>query len=210
MNQHFVFSFRTALPRALPHLLSFALLASGTGISCFAQQLPSLQSANSLGADIFTHTQSTGMVLVAVRDNEAYVQTYGQTRPNSRQKPTPDSLVRLCSLSKILATDLLVKLAVDGTVRLDDPLQKFAPAETSPLTPPACRARSPTPPLARPTSPSPTTPSAGNGSPASASARPPALRPTTPTSASTSSAMPWSKLRASRTRPSSPSAPPAP
>ena len=73
------------------------------------------------------------MILVVVREGEVYIQTYGQTRVGSHQKPTPDSLIRLCSLSKILATDLLVKLAVDGTVHLDDPLQKFAPAgETVP------------------------------------------------------------------------------
>ena len=108
----------------------FFLLAAAT---IQAQQLPPLETADSLGADLFTHTQATGMVLVAVRDNQVYIQTYGQTRPNSHQKPTPDSLVRLCSLSKILATDLLVKLAVDGTVHLDDPLQKFAPSgETVP------------------------------------------------------------------------------
>ena len=45
----------------------------------------------------------------------------------SHQKPNAESLVRLCSLSKIMTTDLLVKLVADGHVSLSDPLQKFAP-----------------------------------------------------------------------------------
>jgi D-alanyl-D-alanine-carboxypeptidase/D-alanyl-D-alanine-endopeptidase len=38
--------------------------------------------------------------------------------------------VRLCSLTKIFTTDLLTKFAADGTVSLDDPLQRFAPPNT--------------------------------------------------------------------------------
>ena len=67
------------------------------------------------------------MVVVVVRGNETWMQSYGQTYPGSHQKPTADSLIRLCSLTKIMTTDLLVKLAADGRVSLSDPLQKFAP-----------------------------------------------------------------------------------
>ncbi len=67
------------------------------------------------------------MVVVVVRDNETWMQSYGQTYPGSHQKPNADSLLRLCSLSKIMTTDLLVKLVADGRVSLSDPLQKFAP-----------------------------------------------------------------------------------
>jgi D-alanyl-D-alanine-carboxypeptidase/D-alanyl-D-alanine-endopeptidase len=35
--------------------------------------------------------------------------------------------VRICSLTKIFTTDLLAKMVADGTVRLDDPLKKYAP-----------------------------------------------------------------------------------
>jgi D-alanyl-D-alanine-carboxypeptidase/D-alanyl-D-alanine-endopeptidase len=93
-----------------------------------AQQLPPLPTADPLGAQLFAATGNTGMVLVLVRDNDVFMQSYGQTAPHSGQRPGPTSLIRLCSLSKILATDLLVKLAQDGTVHLTDPLQRFAPA----------------------------------------------------------------------------------
>jgi serine-type D-Ala-D-Ala carboxypeptidase/endopeptidase len=89
--------------------------------------LPLLQSADPLVADLFLRSGSTGMVVVVVRGNETWMQSYGQTYPGSHQKPDADSLVRLCSLSKIMTTDLLTKLVADGRVSLADPLQKFAP-----------------------------------------------------------------------------------
>jgi len=67
------------------------------------------------------------MVLVVVRGDKVFFRAYGETAPGSLQPPTPDSLVRLCSLTKIFTTDLLTKLVADKTVRLDDPLQRYAP-----------------------------------------------------------------------------------
>jgi serine-type D-Ala-D-Ala carboxypeptidase/endopeptidase len=89
--------------------------------------LPQLQSADPFVADLFRRSGSTGMVVVVVRDHETWMQSYGQTYPGSHQKPNADSLIRLCSLSKIMTTDLLVKLVAEGRVSLADPLQKFAP-----------------------------------------------------------------------------------
>jgi serine-type D-Ala-D-Ala carboxypeptidase/endopeptidase len=89
--------------------------------------LPQLQSADPFMADLFHRSRSTGMVVVVVRDNQTWMQSYGQTDPGSHQKPNADSLVRLCSLTKIMTTDLLVKLVTGGQVSLSDPLQKFAP-----------------------------------------------------------------------------------
>ncbi len=89
--------------------------------------LPQLQSADPFMDDLFHRSRSTGMVVVVVRDHETWMQSYGQTYPGSHQKPNADSLIRLCSLTKIMTTDLLVKLVADGRVSLSDPLQKFAP-----------------------------------------------------------------------------------
>ena len=86
-----------------------------------------LQSVDALGSDLFLQSGSTGMVLVVVRDNQVIFRGYGETAPNSHQAPSEDSLLRLCSLTKIFTTDVLTKLVADKTVRLDDPLQRFAP-----------------------------------------------------------------------------------
>src|ERR1700688_4226903 len=89
--------------------------------------LSNLQSVDALGSDLFLQSGSTGMVLVVVRDNQVFFRGYGETAPNSHQAPTQDSLLRLCSLTKIFTTDVLTKLVADKTVHLDDPLQHFAP-----------------------------------------------------------------------------------
>jgi D-alanyl-D-alanine-carboxypeptidase/D-alanyl-D-alanine-endopeptidase len=70
------------------------------------------------------------MVLVVVRDDEVFFRGYGETAPNSHQLPTQNSLLRLCSLTKIFTTDVLTKLVADKTVRFDDPLQRYAPPRT--------------------------------------------------------------------------------
>lgn len=92
-----------------------------------APPLPDLQTAGPLGQDMFEQSGSTGMVLVVVRGHQVFFRGYGETAPNSHQLPSQNSTVRLCSLTKIFTADVLTRLAADKTVRLGDPLQRFAP-----------------------------------------------------------------------------------
>ncbi len=109
-------------------VLSFALaLALESARACAQSPLPELQSAGALGEDLFLQSGSTGMVLVVVRDNRIFFRGYGETAPGSHFAPTQDSVLRLCSLTKIFTTDVLAKLVADKTVKLSDPLQKYAP-----------------------------------------------------------------------------------
>lgn len=107
---------------AVPRLLAAADApgAVGAGTS-------NLDSVDSLGEELFRDSGSTGMVLVVVHGQQAVFHGYGETAPNSHHLPTQDSVVRLCSLTKIFTTDLLTKLAARNVVHLDDPLQRFAP-----------------------------------------------------------------------------------
>ena len=112
----------------------FTAIAVALALTCAPRlraqtPLPDLQSADALGNDLFLKSGSTGMVLVVVRDGKVFFHGYGETAPGSGQVPTQTSILRLCSLSKIFASDLLIKLANDKLVRLDDPLQKFAPSK---------------------------------------------------------------------------------
>ncbi|HTX76120.1 MAG TPA: D-alanyl-D-alanine-carboxypeptidase/endopeptidase AmpH [Terracidiphilus sp.] len=95
-----------------------------------APELPDLNTAGDLGAGLFAQSGSTGMVLVVVRGNQVFFRGYGETAPASGQVPTEDSLVRLCSLTKIFTSDLLTRLAAEKTVKLNDPLQRYAPKKT--------------------------------------------------------------------------------
>lgn len=111
----------------LPVFLALFGTVSAFGQTASPASLPDLSSVDALGSDLFLRSGSTGMVMVVVRGNQTVFRGYGETAPGSNQTPDEDSLLRLCSLTKIFTTDLLTKLVADQTVRLDDPLQKFAP-----------------------------------------------------------------------------------
>ena len=100
-------------------------------LSQTAPPLPALQAAGDLGAELYQRSGSVGMVLVVVRGNQVFFRGYGETAPGSGRVPDAESVVRLCSLTKIFTTDLLTKLVADKTVRLDDPLQRYAPAHAT-------------------------------------------------------------------------------
>src|SRR5271165_3414836 len=72
--------------------------------------LPELSTAQGQGADLFADSGAVGMVVVVVRDDQVFFHGYGETAPNSSIAPSADSVVRLCSLTKIFTTDLLTKL----------------------------------------------------------------------------------------------------
>jgi len=118
------------LPRTLLVFLFVLPLMSALAQAQPPASLPDIQSIGALGTDLFLQSGSTGMVLVVVRDDHVFFRGYGQTAPNSHQFPTQDSLLRLCSLTKIFTADVLAKLVADKTLRLDDPLQRYAPAGT--------------------------------------------------------------------------------
>lgn len=91
--------------------------------------LHDLKDAETLGAELYENSNATGLVLVVVRGDQVYFHGYGEAVPGSHEAPTEQSVVRLCSLTKIFTTDVLAKLVADGTVRLDDRLQRWAPRD---------------------------------------------------------------------------------
>jgi serine-type D-Ala-D-Ala carboxypeptidase/endopeptidase len=117
----------TKLPRAVCFSLLVLPLMCALAQAQPSASHPDIQSAGALGTDLFLESGSTGMVLVVVRDNQVFFRGYGETAPNSHQPPTQNSLLRLCSVTKVFTTDVLTKLVADHTVRLDDPLQRYAP-----------------------------------------------------------------------------------
>ena len=112
--------------RLLTPLLFLSLLPAA-GQTAPQIKLHDLSEAEALGSDLYSNSGATGLVLVVVRGNNTVFYGYGETAPGSHTAPTIDSVVRLCSVTKIFTTDLLAKLVANGTIRLDDPLQKYAP-----------------------------------------------------------------------------------
>jgi len=112
------------LLRASLFLLSLLPAAAQTAP---VMSLHDLKEAQSLGSDLYAKSGATGLVLVVVRGNQVFLQGYGEAVPGSRKAPSADTVIRLCSLTKIFTTDVLAKLVADGKIRLDDSLQKYAP-----------------------------------------------------------------------------------
>lgn len=77
---------------------------------------------------IFYGSGATGMALVAIDGNQRVFASFGETRPGNNVRPQKDSLIRIASLSKLLTSEVMVKMAERGQIRLDDPLSKYAPA----------------------------------------------------------------------------------
>jgi serine-type D-Ala-D-Ala carboxypeptidase/endopeptidase len=102
-------------------------LVGTLAIAQAAEEPTSLADAAQRGQTIFEQSAVTGMVMVVVRGNEVLIKGYGDTFPGSGHVPDSHSFVRLCSLSKVFTTDLLLKLAADGKVKLTDPLERYAP-----------------------------------------------------------------------------------
>jgi D-alanyl-D-alanine-carboxypeptidase/D-alanyl-D-alanine-endopeptidase len=105
----------------------FRLLLLLAGARVEAQQPLSLTDAEFRGAMLFAQSGATGMVLVVVRNREVMMTGYGETFPGSGSRPNANSLLRLCSISKVFAGELLTELASEGKVALTDPLQRYAP-----------------------------------------------------------------------------------
>ncbi|GHL35961.1 hypothetical protein ECZU27_11270 [Escherichia coli] len=76
---------------------------------------------------IFYGSGATGMALVVIDGNQRVFRSYGETRPGNNVRPQLDSVVRIASLTKLMTSEMLVKLLDQGTVKLNDPLSKYAP-----------------------------------------------------------------------------------
>lgn len=76
---------------------------------------------------IFYGSGATGMALVAIDGNQRVFRSFGETRPGNNVHPQLDSVIRIASLTKLMTSEMLVKLLDQGVVKLNDPLSKYAP-----------------------------------------------------------------------------------
>lgn len=76
---------------------------------------------------IFYGSGATGMALVVIDGNQRVFRSFGETRPGNNVRPQLDSVIRIASLSKLMTSEMLVKLLDQGVVKLNDPLSKYAP-----------------------------------------------------------------------------------
>lgn len=87
---------------------------SGDAVDTYAEQ-------------IFTSSEATGMALVVINGNQRFFRSFGETSPGNKQKPRPDSVIRIASITKLMTSEILVKLFDQGKLQLTDPLSQYAP-----------------------------------------------------------------------------------
>ncbi|KWV52963.1 beta-lactam-binding protein [Bradyrhizobium macuxiense] len=106
-------------------MLAVAALCSGQAA---AEDLALRDAVTMTGTAMFLNSGAPGLVLAVVRGDDSVVQGYGETAPGNKVEPDGRSIIRLGSVSKVFATDLLATLAAEGRVGLTDPLSRYAPA----------------------------------------------------------------------------------
>ncbi len=72
-------------------------------------------------------SRPVGMTVVIVDGNRTWQKYLGETRYGNRTAPKADTLIRIASISKLFTSEVLVALAAEGRLNLNDPLQKYAP-----------------------------------------------------------------------------------
>lgn len=80
------------------------------------------------GEAMFGRSGAVGMVLAVIRGPNTAIAGFGETAKGSGRAPDGRTVVRIGSISKAFAGEILGSLAADGTVRLTDPIRDHLPA----------------------------------------------------------------------------------
>lgn len=114
-------------------LLRIAALAVAVlPILGFAQSSPdpvfASEIADRYANHIYYGSGATGMAMVVIDGNQRVFRSFGETRPGNNVRPQLDSVIRIASLTKLMTSEMLVKMLDQGKVKLNDPLSKYAPS----------------------------------------------------------------------------------
>lgn len=92
-----------------------------------ASDLALRDAAAMTGVAMFLNSGAPGLIIAVVRGDESFVAGYGETAPGNKVEPDGRSIVRIGSVSKVFATDLLAALVAEKKLDLTDPLARHAP-----------------------------------------------------------------------------------
>ncbi|MDC9597033.1 D-alanyl-D-alanine-carboxypeptidase/endopeptidase AmpH [Xenorhabdus anantnagensis] len=74
---------------------------------------------------IFDEGNPLGMVIVVIDNNQVVHRSFGETYPGSGVRPRQDSLIRIASITKLMTSEVMIKLAQKKRLKTTDPLQKY-------------------------------------------------------------------------------------
>ncbi|CDG20035.1 Penicillin-binding protein AmpH [Xenorhabdus poinarii G6] len=75
---------------------------------------------------IFDEGDPSGMAMVVIDNNHVIHRSFGETYPGSGVKPRQDSLIRIASITKLMTSEVMIKLAEKEHLKITDPLQKYS------------------------------------------------------------------------------------
>ncbi|MGX1789938.1 D-alanyl-D-alanine-carboxypeptidase/endopeptidase AmpH [Bosea sp. NPDC055332] len=97
-----------------------------------AEDLALREAASMSGVAMFLNARAPGLILAVVRGEDSFIAGYGETAPGNGKEPDGRSIVRVGSVSKVFATDVLAAMAANGQLSLDAPLARYAPPGKAP------------------------------------------------------------------------------
>ncbi|MBD2783837.1 D-alanyl-D-alanine-carboxypeptidase/endopeptidase AmpH [Xenorhabdus sp. DI] len=74
---------------------------------------------------IFDEGSPLGMAMVVIDNNQVIHRSLGETYPGSGVRPRQDSLIRIASITKLMTSEIMIKLAQKKRLKITDPLQKY-------------------------------------------------------------------------------------
>ena len=108
-----------ALPESRRAQASQALLDDSVGFS---------------GQILFLTVKTPALVLGVVRNGQTSIESFGRRADATDAEPGADTLFRIGSVTKAFTGEVLASLAADGLVSLADPLTKYCPEFTAPMS----------------------------------------------------------------------------
>jgi serine-type D-Ala-D-Ala carboxypeptidase/endopeptidase len=118
-----------------PHfVLAAALFAAFAGFSRpgRADDASLRDGVELTAAAMWLDFKSPGLVLAVVDGPDSVVLGFGETAKGAKTEPNGRSVLRIGSISKVFAGELLARLAADGRLRLGDPAATFLPGTKLP------------------------------------------------------------------------------
>jgi serine-type D-Ala-D-Ala carboxypeptidase/endopeptidase len=92
------------------------------------------ESVSFAGQILFLSLKVPALVIGVIRDGQTSIQGFGRRADNPNEAPGADTLFRIGSLTKSFTGQVLASLAADGMVSLADPLTKYCPEYTAPMS----------------------------------------------------------------------------
>lgn len=116
--------------------VSILLLALGLCTLPLDVQAASVQLASYIvdqyAERIFYNSSANGMALVVVYGDQVVNYSFGDTSPGNHHCLISNSLIRIASITKLMTSEVMVKLAAESRVKLTDPLRNYVRNSTLP------------------------------------------------------------------------------